>query len=134
MKNLIVTTALIFCLTGCVGVLVAVPEKTTLKTDAYRDLTYQSSTPVITSTVKSSPTREWCGITLWAVIIPVPLKLPVCESYYEQSFGNDVFGNTVVLLNSEQKVPEPFYTCGPFMVLGPISHGYEGNALCGTFP
>src|SRR3989338_11335204 len=24
--------------------------------------------------------REWCGVTLWA-IIPIPLKLPVCESY-----------------------------------------------------
>ncbi|MGY2441081.1 hypothetical protein [Pseudomonas sp. SDO52101_S400] len=121
-------------LTACVGVGVSLPEKTTLKTDAYRAQSYRSTPPQITRTAKSTPVREWCGITVWALVVPVPLKLPVCTSYSEQSFGKDEFGNEAVLLNTQQKVPSPLYACGPFMVLGPIVHGYEGNALCGFFP
>lgn len=127
-------TILCLCLSACVGVGISLPEKVTLKTDAYRAQSYRSITPQITRTATSTPTREWCGITVWALVIPVPLKLPVCNSYYEQSFGSDEFGREVVLLNTQQTVPSPLYACGPLMVLGPIVHGYEGNALCGVFP
>jgi hypothetical protein len=127
-------SALGLSLSACVGAVVSLPEKTTIKSDAYKTLSYQSTTPVISKTTRSGPTREWCGITLWALVIPVPLKLPVCSSYQEQSFSNDEFGNETVLLNSQQKVPSPLYACGPFMALGPVMHSYQGNALCGVFP
>jgi hypothetical protein len=134
LKSTGMAAALGLCLSGCVGAIVSLPEKTTVKTDAYKAQSYRSITPQISRTVTSTPTREWCGITVWALIIPVPLKLPVCTSYFEQSFGKDEFGNEAVLLDSQQKVPSPFYACGPFMMLGPIVHGYQGNALCGVFP
>ncbi|MFI8397340.1 hypothetical protein ACIGEI_14070 [Pseudomonas sp. NPDC078863] len=121
-------------LCGCVGAIVALPEKTTHRTDEYKVLSARSIPPAVTRTVQSTPQREWCGITVWALIIPVPLKLPVCSSYSEQSFGRDGSGNEIALLYSKQTVPSPFYACGPFMVLGPIVHGYQGNALCGVFP
>lgn len=121
-------------LPACVGVGISFPEKTTLKTDAYKAQSYRSLPPQITRTSKSTPVREWCGVTVWALVVPVPLKLPVCTSYFEQSFGKDEFGNEAVLLNTQQKVPSPLYACGPFMILGPIVHGYQGNALCGVFP
>ncbi|MFG6206980.1 hypothetical protein [Pseudomonas retamae] len=130
----ILIAALGFSLSGCVGAIVALPEKTTLKTDEYKALNARSIHPAVTRTVQSTPTREWCGITVWALIIPVPLKLPVCSSYSEQSFGRDAYGDEIVLLNSKQTVPSPFYACGPLMALGPIVHGYQGNALCGVFP
>lgn len=134
LKPVVLTAALGFCLSGCVGAIVALPEKTTLRTDEHKALSARSINPNITRTERSIPTREWCGITVWALVIPVPLKLPVCTSYFEQSFGSDEFGKEVVLLNSKQKVTSPFYACGPLMVLGPIVHGYQGNALCGVFP
>ncbi|MFP0195356.1 hypothetical protein ACKJSM_09310 [Pseudomonas sp. PHC1] len=134
MKSAGMTAALCLCLSGCIGAIVSLPEKTTAKTDAYRAQSYRSVTPQISRTVTSTPTREWCGITVWALVIPVPLKLPVCTSYQEQSFGSDETGNEVVLLNTQQKVPSPFYACGPLMTLGPIVQGYQGNALCGVFP
>lgn len=134
LKSAVLTAVLGFFLSGCVGAIVALPEKTTLRTDEHKALSARSIKPNITRTDRSIPTREWCGITVWALVIPVPLKLPVCTSYLEQSFGNDEFGNEVVLLNSEQKVASPFYACGPLMVLGPVVHGYQGNALCGVFP
>ncbi|WP_426204720.1 hypothetical protein [Pseudomonas sp. TWP3-1] len=134
LKSAGLVSTLCFSLTACVGVGLSFPEKITLKTDAYKAQSSRSITPQISRSSRSTPTREWCGITVWALIVPVPLKLPVCESYYEQSFGNDQFGREAVLLNTQQKVPSPLYACGPFMVLAPIFHGYEGNALCGVFP
>lgn len=130
----VAATTLCLCLIGCVGVGISLPEKVTLKTDAYRAQSYRSITPQITRTATSAPTREWCGVTVWALVISVPLKLPVCHSYSEQSFGSDEFGRETVLLNTRQSVPSPLYACGPLMALGPIVHGYEGNALCGVFP
>ncbi|PWB32787.1 hypothetical protein DCO47_15925 [Pseudomonas sp. NDM] len=133
-ESIILIAVLGLCLSGCVGAIVALPEKTTIRTDQYKALTARSLTPAITRTAQSTPTREWCGITVWALIIPVPLNLPVCASYSEQSFGSDESGNEIVLLYSKQTVPSPFYACGPFMMLGPLVHGYQGNALCGVFP
>ena len=130
----ILIAAMSVYLSGCVGAIVALPEKTTLRTDEYKSLSARSIHPAVTRTVQSTPTREWCGITVWALIIPVPLKLPVCSSYSEEFFGRDASGNEIVLLYAKQTVPSPFYACGPLMVLGPIVHGYQGNALCGVFP
>ncbi|VEF13067.1 Uncharacterised protein [Pseudomonas fluorescens] len=126
--------ALGFSLSGCVGAIVALPQKNTQRTDEYKAVSARSMPPAVTRTVQSTPTREWCGITVWALIIPVPLKLPVCSSYSEEFFGRDASGNEIVLLYAKQTVPSPFYACGPLMVLGPIVHGYQGNALCGVFP
>ncbi|MCU7248940.1 hypothetical protein [Pseudomonas koreensis] len=134
LKSAIATALPCLFLAGCVGVTVSLPETTTRKTEAFRALDPQSSSPPITRTTRSPLTREWCGITVWVAVIPVPMKLPVCSSYSEQSFGNDGFGDETLLLYSQQKVPSPLYACGPFMVLGPIIHGYQGNTICGVFP
>lgn len=102
-RKFIALTTLSLFLSGCVGVTVSMPEAQSSRTSYDEDS-------------DSDTTREWCGVTLWALIVPIPLKLPVCKLHPGQS------------LNS------PFYACGPLMVLGPIVHGYEGNALCGVFP
>lgn len=103
-KNIIALTTLSLFLSGCIGVSVSMPEGQSSQTS----LTDEES--------DSDTTREWCGVTLWALIVPIPLKLPVCK------------------LHKGQSISSPFYACGPLMILGPISHGYEGNALCGMFP
>ncbi|MFJ2479810.1 hypothetical protein ACIOWE_05990 [Pseudomonas sp. NPDC087598] len=93
--------ALTLTLTGCVGASVSTLE------------------PVPRSAPQNSSVetkREWCGVTLWAVVVPVPLKLPVCK------------------LQNGQHLSDPLYACGPLMFWGPLLHGYEGNALCGVFP
>lgn len=103
-KKFIALTTLSLFLSGCVGVVVSMPEE------------QSSRTRLIEEETDSDTTREWCGVTLWAVIVPIPLKLPVCK------------------LHQGQSLTSPLYACGPLMILGPIVHGYEGNALCGMFP
>ncbi|MFJ2384717.1 hypothetical protein [Pseudomonas protegens] len=124
-------TALGLC--GCVGAWMDMPERQVTKTDAHQTLVGHSMTPVITRTQKSPAERQWCGTTVLLVILPIPLKLPVCESYSATSYGNDINGAEAALLYVNQKVSSDFYACGPFMFLGPIAHGYQGNALCGRF-
>jgi len=97
-QKIIAITTLFLFLTGCVGVMVSVPEERTSYTSP--DLT----------------TRAWCGVTLWAVIVPIPLQLPVCT------------------LHEGQYLTSPFYACGPLMFLGGLSPIYEGYGLCGMFP
>ncbi|WP_233322325.1 hypothetical protein [Pseudomonas sp. Au-Pse12] len=120
-------------LCGCVGAWVDMPEEQVTKTAAHQTLIGNAMTPVITRTQKSTPERQWCGTTVWAVILPIPLKLPVCESYSATSYGNDIGGIEAPLLYSSHKISSEFYACGPFMFLGPIMHGYQGNAVCGVF-
>ncbi|MCE6978142.1 hypothetical protein EI534_12240 [Pseudomonas frederiksbergensis] len=103
-KKIIAITAMFLSLSGCVGGVVTTPEPERERIP----LTYQKTDGDLT-------TRAWCGVTLWAVIVPVPLKLPVCK------------------LHEGQSLTSSFYACGPLMALGPISHGYKGNALCGVF-
>lgn len=90
-------------LAGCVGATVEIPD-----TETGVPLTPQEE-------ADDQTTRVWCGVTLWAVIVPIPLKLPVCK------------------LHKNQILTSPFYACGPLMFLAPISHNYEGNMLCGKF-
>ncbi|KAB0563279.1 hypothetical protein C9383_05520 [Pseudomonas palleroniana] len=71
-----------------------------------------SSTTGTQQPTENDTARAWCGMTLWAGI-PLPLKLPVCKT---------------------PPSPSPLYACGPFMFLGPLMHGYEGNFLCGKTP
>lgn len=69
----------------------------------------------------------WCGITLWA-LIPIPLKLPVCENYMEATYVNNEPTSVTVHLKKGNSI----YACGPFMwVAMGLMHGYEGNFLCG---
>lgn len=96
LTNIMFSTFISASLTGCIGVTLMTPDPNT----GTRDET----------------TYEWCGITLWAVFLPIPLMLPVCKMYKNQEFNSD------------------FYACGPLMFLGPISNGYRGNALCGKLP
>ena len=103
-KIITAIAAMSLSLTGCVGVVVSIPEPERERIP----LTYQQTDSDLT-------TRAWCGLTLWAVIVPIPLKLPVCK------------------LHQGQSLTSPFYACGPLMTLGPIFHGYAGNALCGKF-
>lgn len=134
MKKLLVSTLSALSLSGCVGAWVETPTKTTTKTAAYDQMSSYARTPVITRTQKVSSTREWCGTTLWVVIIPIPLKLPVCESYSEYAYGNDIHNVEKPMLFSSQTLSSPFYACGPFMFMAPLMHSYQGNGLCGVFP
>lgn len=133
MVRTLVTTMAALGLYGCVGAWVDMPEEQVTKTAAHQALIGNSMKPVITRTQKSTAERQWCGTTVWAVILPIPLKLPVCESYSATSYGNDISGIEAPLLYSSRKVSSEFYACGPFMFLGPIMHGYQGNAVCGMF-
>ena len=100
LKKISFFTVIALTLSGCVGVSVS----TRKPGDQYEQ-------------ADSGEThREWCGVTLWAVIVPIPLKLPVCK------------------MRSGETFVTPMYACGPLMILGPIVHGYQGNALCGVFP
>ncbi|WP_258230390.1 hypothetical protein [Pseudomonas protegens] len=129
----LMTTLAALGLCGCVGAWVDMPEEQVTKTAAHQTLIGNSMTPVITRTQKSTAERQWCGTTVWAVILPIPLKLPVCESYSATSYGNDIGGIEAPLLYSSHKISSEFYACGPFMFLGPIMHGYQGNAVWGVF-
>ncbi|WP_241108112.1 hypothetical protein [Pseudomonas sp. MPFS] len=127
-------TLIVLGLSGCVGAWVDMPEKQESTTVAYQQLVKNGTHPVITHTEKTSPQRRWCGTTIWAVILPIPLKLPVCESYDSAiSYGNDAHGTPTPLLRSSQTLGSTFHACGPLMFMAPILHGYQGNALCGTF-
>ena len=133
MYNSVISAFALISLSGCVGAWVEMPIKVTSKTPAHTQLTYREQTPVITRTVRFSEQREWCGTTVWALLVPIPLKLPVCHSYTEYAYGNDVNGREAELLYTQQSLSDPFYACGPFMFLGPLMHTYDGNALCGQF-
>ena len=136
MKKLVMATLALLCLSGCVGVKFFSPETRVEKTATYNQLLARDTTPVITRTERSDASRQWCGISLWLVVLPVPLKLPVCSAYTETAYGNDIFGDERVLITTIHSVAKDPYlnACGPFMFLGPIGHGYEGNALCGRIP
>ncbi|MBV6290100.1 hypothetical protein KUO17_24255 [Pseudomonas sp. MAFF 301350] len=136
MKPCVMAALALLCLSGCVGVKFASPQTRVEKTEAYNQLLGRDTTPVITRTQRSDSTRQWCGISLWLIVLPVPLKLPVCSTYTEAAFGNDRFGDERVLVYTTHSVDQDPYlnACGPFMFLAPIMHGYEGNALCGRIP
>lgn len=136
MKKLVTAALALLGLSGCVGFTPTSPQTSVDKTNAYYALTGRDQTPVITRTERSETTREWCGVSLWLIVLPVPLKLPVCSSYSETAFGNDIFGDERALIYTTHSVDKNPYlhACGPFMFLGPIMHGYQGNALCGRIP
>ncbi|PRA28383.1 hypothetical protein [Pseudomonas poae] len=67
MEKTVIAAVLIFCMTGCVGVHVSLPDK---KNERIAD--HQKSPD-------EKSEREWCGMTLW-VGLPLPLQLPVCQS------------------------------------------------------
>lgn len=133
MKCALVATFAALGLSGCVGAWVDMPYRQVSKTEAHQTLIGHSMKPVITHTQKSTPERQWCGATLLVLILPIPLKLPVCESYSATAYGDDINGVEVPLLYTNRKISSDFYACGPFMFLGPIAHGYQGNAVCGVF-
>lgn len=134
MKKFPVSAFLALSLTGCVGAWVDTTSKTTSKSSAHDQLTSYGEKPLITRSEKSPSTREWCGTTLLVVIIPIPLKLPVCESYSEIAYGKNVYGVEKPLLYTSQSMTSTFYACGPFMFMAPLMHRYQGNALCGAIP
>lgn len=133
MKGALVALLAVFGLCGCVGVWMETPYKQVSKTAAHQELIGNGLTPVISHTQQSTSERQWCGTTLWAVVLPIPLKLPVCESYSATAYGNNIHGVETPLLYTSKKVSSDFYACGPFMFLGPLMHTYQGNAVCGIF-
>ncbi|KJK09417.1 MULTISPECIES: hypothetical protein [Pseudomonas] len=134
MRLTVVALTMMLCLTGCVGATVALPYKQTYPSQADQPLRLNASPPVIRKTQKSDVTRQWCGITVWALIVPIPLQLPVCESYSEEAYGADANGEQVILFNTKQRIRPTLYACGPIMILGSIASRYEGNAFCGSLP
>jgi len=65
--------------------------------------------------------RTWCGLTVWAVIIPLPLWLPACHN--RMVVTDKVGGETLV---SQQK-PIIFQAwCGPFLPFLGLDGGPHG--------
>lgn len=80
--------------------------------------------PDETVTVKSE--FEWCGITIMAIIIPIPLWLPVCKSYTDVTFVNNQ-PSTITIVRPNHIL----YACGPGVWLGTgFMHGYDGPQFC----
>lgn len=124
----------VILLSGCVGITITAPEKQKILSYDDRHLLKQEPEPVISKVVIHNQRREWCGATLWALGLPIPLKLPVCQSFEETSYGVDNRGRAVPLVISRQEMQSPFYGCGPLMGLSAIIHGYKGNIFCGMLP
>lgn len=123
MKSLLIVTILL-SIGGCVGIHTETQKsKKSPATNVYykngtKHLWSQNEHPTNGSVTVESE-RRWCGLTLWA-IVPIPLKLPVCNKYIKVSFENNV-----PAIRTEGWVDVGnFYGCGPGVWLGSgISNG-----------
>ncbi len=120
----IITLLLMMGLSGCVGMYVS--ETLVTSSSEIVKPEYGPVSNTFTGPVKESYGNKWCGVSLMVVAIPIPLMLPVCESYRETEYKNGEPIETTLV-----EIKEPLYACGPLMWLGPAFHGYEGNILCG---
>jgi len=125
-KSLIIVLAFTL-LAGCVGFSVDIAETKNFHI-SYSEPSEKLKVP--NGIVKFKSDYFWCGITLW-LGIPIPLRLPVCEIYFEVTYQN----NIPVLLVRQDYDPV-LYACGPFNWMFMDSNTemrYEGNYLCGKF-
>ncbi len=139
--NGIVLSILMILLSGCVGVslqekdrIINVNPKNSfeLRANSHTGSLNGDHKPWYTESHPENGTKKlishtaWCGITLW-VLIPIPLKLPVCENYMEATYENNEPTSVTVHLKDSR-----IYACGPFMwvAMGKNPY-YEGNFLCG---
>jgi len=65
--------------------------------------------PVEIKTRRFNNNRSWCGLTIW-VGIPIPLWLPVCQTYTELTIEDGV-----PVSARERYLQREGFMCGPFM-------------------
>lgn len=115
---------LLVCVSGCMGL--SIPEvetevhhdKFALSSHKYSNISHPSD-----GRLKLDSKNVWCGFILWA-ILPIPAKLPVCESYEEVSYTEDQ--PTEI---TEVRVRHFLYGCGPGIWLKSIWN--EDGKFCG---
>ncbi|WP_407364491.1 hypothetical protein HKW97_25015 (plasmid) [Pseudomonas luteola] len=113
MKNILCVIALMI-LNGCVGIHTEFQQsKISHATDTYHingsEHLWSESEHPKNGRVTLESEQRWCGVTLWAVILPVPLKLPVCKEYIKVEFEN----NMPVTRKKGWVSIDNFYACGP---------------------
>ncbi|VVP61881.1 hypothetical protein PS870_06469 [Pseudomonas fluorescens] len=110
---------LMMILSGCVGFLKDNQVvKTQHATNKYylddKEMLWSESTHPVNGTVALESEHKWCAVTVWVVVIPIPLMLPVCKNSKEVSFvDNRPSVETIKWLGQES-----VYLCGPVPWLG----------------
>lgn len=115
-------------LTGCVGINAPTTKVLSYNIENEKDSSASAWNKMphpVNGKITTKSTREWCGPTVWA-LIPIPLWLPVCKSYTDVTFKNNV------AVKVERSSPNSkLYACGPFMPFLGVSGtsvGYCGSA------
>ena len=133
MRNLI-AVVIAALLMGCVGVVV--PSSETRGIDITRQYRLHEMSPerawdkephVADGKQTVDSVRKWCGIVLVAVIVPIPLMLPVCESYIEAAYEGGTPKSATL-----HRIRYDLYACGPFMWVAALDRSYRGGILCGA--
>lgn len=124
MHSVIITALITLNLSGCVGF-----SLSTLETMEYTDNPMRARdhyTRIESGVVKTTTRNRWCGITLF-IGLPLPLELPICETYQEITFKNN---RRVAATDKYLKTHS--YTCGPFnWIPWAMAYSWEGNFFCG---
>lgn len=152
LKVLILTVALLNCLSGCAGyyrsrssepverelskalLVVPIDEQKSWKRPEpkyYIDEralspAYQErlKNPVITETRIYNEKTKWCGLTIWAGF-PIPLWRPACRTYTELTIQNGV-----PISAREQYIEGSGMICGPLIPLLEISDSPLSERFC----
>ncbi|MBK2267826.1 hypothetical protein [Francisella philomiragia] len=70
-------------------------------------------------TIEIYSERQWCGITIMAIIVPIPLWLPLCKSTRTVTYKDNI-PKKVVSTYPNSKL----YACGPGIWIGTgMAHG-----------
>lgn len=124
-------------LTACVGIesiKTATPESSPIERTEYskyvsddKNLTppWAGTAHSENGSVQFNTQKSWCGVAVWAAIIPIPLILPVCKSYTEVSFENNT-PKTITRVDTK----ETTYACGPGFLL--VTELTSNPRFCGS--
>lgn len=103
---------IIINLTGCVGISLYKTEEENIENKQ----SINNNHPINGSLILNKRI-DWCGIVLWP-ILPIPFLLPVCKSYDEENYVNNIRVESTHVF-----VKENFYGCGPSVWLSRIWSG-----------
>ena len=135
MRNQITIAALTFCLSGCVGLTIST-NSTEKVSEPTSDSLYRIKSrnivakklPNGTETYVVHEERQWCGLTIWA-IIPIPLQLPLCRSFI---YVNYTDGKPKQ--QKEQMLERSGFVCGPLVpVMNTLSTSGKEQSFCATY-
>ena len=116
MKKCVITTLACCILSGCAGISVSrgarkveqpLVNQLNLSLKNGRTLQWDQTPHPSDGTLIVESETNWCGLTVWA-IIPIPMLLPVCKSYTEVTFSNNL---PLTHIRYEQQTF--FAICGP---------------------